>query len=1045
MAIPNTKPVIFLTFANDLENVSQYLRKLAKEASRLRESLEQQGDERRWEVIVRQNATAEQIFDVFQHRRWRNRVAIYHFGGHSDSYRLVMETVEGSSAPASADGLAIFLGQQRGLKLVFLNGCSNAVQVQALLGAGVGAVISTTRDIDDGVACEFAARFYTGLVGGATIQRAYTEAVGATQSQAGDLPRNLYARRPDGSRPDKNAWPWQLTFGSGAEDTANWTLPDEPGDGSAGVVVSRADLLTYATNVQTAFAHWADHAEPPDPPLYNQPPPANFASPARAPDAYISVLGQVLPMRVSEFRAVPTDAQPPSQELTAVLRGAKRSILVGEPGSGKTAALERLAWLLATAALGAAHGEPLRLPILAPLSRYAGEDDLIPLVTESYNRFTAAKLDAAAMRQLLQSGDAEFVLLLDGLNEMGGRSENGVQALRMTLERHPGLPVHVTVRTADFDPAAEFDRDHAVLPGAQQWSVLRLADDIRFWGDDDPARVSDVRWYLRMNLEEWKAKRLWENIHNDDRLPEMALNPLLLFMLKEVGGESGGELPADRGALMQKFVRSSQFLGKIARKDMRERAERCLEALSWRLQMEDTLVTDVDGFKDALSGVAGVDAEAMREQLSQCRLLLDDGSTLRLRHQLVQEYGAASHLTRKRDGGAALRQKATDERWRETVILALWLDHTLHTPGYLMGLMAAPQVDLRVRVAAATILGQVGDPRFPLQTATVVGKSGAARQVQHIEPQTVELPGGVAQLGGDDPEAEDNEKPGCPVKIAAFALAVYPVTKTEFACFMADGGYEDESLWTPTGRAWLRGEGKLDEETEQQYRAAYRIITADSSGWLAMLRAQGQHMSDEERDLWEHLSERMTEDRFVDWYGGAVGEKRRAPVWWDNGLYNLPTQPVVGVNWYEALAYAAWLSLVTGKAYRLPTEAEWEWAARRSQRRYPWDGDWDAGKCNWSGSRLNRPAPVGVFPHGSTPDGLHDLAGNVFEWTLSLYRRYPYASQDGREDVLADGRRVVRGGSWATGSRQVRCASRAWTGPSSRNYFHGLRLARTLS
>jgi len=90
-------------------------------------------------------------------------------------------------------------------------------------------------------------------------------------------------------------------------------------------------------------------------------------------------------------------------------------------------------------------------------------------------------------------------------------------------------------------------------------------------------------------------------------LPAMALNLLLLFMLKEVGGKSGGELPADRGALMQKFVRSSQFLGRIARKDVRERAERCLEALFWRLQTEDTLETDVDGFTAALSGVAGVD------------------------------------------------------------------------------------------------------------------------------------------------------------------------------------------------------------------------------------------------------------------------------------------------------------------------------------------------------------------------------------------------------------------------------------------------------
>ena len=545
--------------------------------------------------------------------------------------------------------------------------------------------------------------------------------------------------------------------------------------------LTRADLLTYAANVQAAYAHWADQPEQPAPPLYDQPPPpANADLPARPPDAYISVLGQALPMRVSEFRALPTGAPPPQQELTAVLRGARRSILVGEPGSGKTAALERLAWLLATAALAAADGEALLLPILAPLSRYAGEADLLPLVTASFNRHAAAALDADAMRQMLQDSAVGFVLLLDGLNELGGRSADGVKALHATLERHPHLPVHVTVRTADFDPDAELDPDQAVLPGAQQWSVLPLADDIQYWGDDDPARPSDVRRYLHKHLPEAAAKKLWERIHADERLRTLARNPLLLYMLKEVGGETGGELPADRGALLQKFVRSSRLLGQVSPKDLRERAERCLEALGWRLQEQRALETDVDGFTAAISGVAGVDAAAMRVQLRQCRLLLDDGSRLRFLHQLVQEYGAAAHLARRRDGGAALRQVAADEWWRETAILALWLDRSLHTPDYLMGLMGAPAVDLRVRVAAATILGQVGDPRFPVQTATVVGRDGARRPVRCIEPAMVEIAGGLAQLGGDDPEADDDEKPGCTVPVSAFALAVYPVTNAEF-------------------------------------------------------------------------------------------------------------------------------------------------------------------------------------------------------------------------------------------------------------------------
>ena len=146
-----------------------------------------------------------------------------------------------------------------------------------------------------------------------------------------------------------------------------------------------------------------------------------------------------------------------------------------------------------------------------------------------------------------------------------------------------------------------------------------------------------------------------------------------------------------------------------------------------------------------------------------------------------------------------------------------------------------------------------------------------------------------------------------------------------------------------------------------------------------------------------------------------LGEQRREPYYWSDSRFNQRNQPVVGVNWYEALAYAAWLSRVTGKAYRLPTEAEWEWAARRNTRRYPWGNEWDPDRCNWRGSALNRPNPVGVYRQGATVDGLQELAGNVYEWTLSLYRPYPYEPDDGREEIDVEGLRVLRGGSWYIG------------------------------
>ncbi len=380
--------------------------------------------------------------------------------------------------------------------------------------------------------------------------------------------------------------------------------------------------------------------------------------------------------------------------------------------------------------------------------------------------------------------------------------------------------------------------------------------------------------------------------------------------------------------------------------------------------------------------------------------------------------------------------------------MALWLRRDLHTPAYLQGLMGEPAVDLRVRIAAATILGQVGDPRFlpwPYQVVEKRGSQTVPRAVHAIEPQMATIPAGDALLGGEDPDADGDELPQSKVPVAAFELAVYPVTNAEYACFMEDKGYEQLDLWTPAGQAWLRGEGRLDPETEEALRKQHRWLRGDLETILANWK-ETQSLSEEQAANWRGIATQWSEDDYVEEYNRQIlSEQRREPFFWRDSRFNALTQPVVGVNWYEAMAYAAWLARVTGKPYRLPTEAEWEWAARRNTRRFAWDGDWDPARCNSSESRLGQPSPVGVYPHGATPDGLHDLSGNVYEWTATLYRPYRYEPADGREDPLADGLRVMRGGSWYVGRTNVRCAYRNWYLPRLRYINLGYRVARSLS
>jgi toxoflavin biosynthesis protein ToxD len=198
--------------------------------------------------------------------------------------------------------------------------------------------------------------------------------------------------------------------------------------------------------------------------------------------------------------------------------------------------------------------------------------------------------------------------------------------------------------------------------------------------------------------------------------------------------------------------------------------------------------------------------------------------------------------------------------------------------------------------------------------------------------------------------------------------------------------------------------------------------------------------------LWERFIEDGGYARSELWSAAGWGAREREgwhePLAWRARNRDRPDEPLVGVSWHEAQACCRWLALRLGRAFRLPSEAEWERAARGVDgRTFPWGDAWDQARANTREAGRGGALPVGALDNAS-PVGCLDMAGNIWEWTSTLDARYPYRADDGREALDAEGRRILRGGCYANPQGFARCACRFRLAPGTRNPFLGFRLAQ---
>jgi len=784
-----------------------------------------------------------------------------------------------------------------------------------------------------------------------------------------------------------------------------------------------------------------------------------------------------------------------------------RLVLLGEAGSGKTTFVNYLTYLLADAcASGRSAALPRTLRTLLParlVLRRAAEhltdpdcgtaemlwDALRADVAERLGQPAAERLFLALQQRLLREG----LFLLDGLDEVpeaGRRRQCLLQAIGALCG---GLPTPCRVLLTARPYAYADPQWH--LP---KYQVLALAP---FNGEQEQHFVQ--RWYQAARpalgwdaaTAQERGARLTQALRERPYLADLASRPLLLTLMATLHS-SWGRLPEDRAdlygecvrlllsrwqrgretkgpdgkPLLEKGIEQALRVGEDCIRDaLQELAYQTHACQGAQAQREDTpadipagdvlavfaprLPADVNPrelltYLDTRAGLLigrreGVYAFAHRsfqEYLAACHLANGPDLAQRLRDLVRQDpawwrevflwgvgkkrqggLGDAVHLvdTLVRQEPQAVKRKS-DVDWRAAALAGEALlelgfpERAKGEPDYenllervqrwLLQLVEGGHLPPRERLAAGDALGRLGDPRFD---PALFHLARLYRGKPELCLGFVKIPAGPFTLGSaeDDQEAHGDERPAHPADLPDFWIGRYPVTNAQFRPFVDGDGYQERACWTDEGWAWRNGaEADLSVIDDANLRRSW-----------------------------------------ADWLARRPVERRDRPYWWNDAQWGADTRPVVGVTWYEALAYCRWLEqqlraagalswLPAGYAARLPSEAEWEKAARGDKGlRWPWGNQWQEDHANTSEAGLNQTSPAGLFPHGKSPYDVLDLAGNVWEWTRSRWGKallhapdygYPYDPKDGREELTGHDARVLRGGSWLDLQSSARCSCR---------------------